>query len=151
VARQDFSPDELLRLIVDEFDDARDAFNLAQQLAPFLPIRSMEELIKASGGKLQFRDTAFDPETLRAHIPAVAFPVEDLPGLVQRIGYLMRVVPPHVGVDFNSASGASRRLKYAGQLTAGIGVVQRRGLTAITANQQGAMPPSVTELSRPPR
>lgn len=151
MARREYAQEELLRIVVEEFDDARDAFHLASQLAPHLPIRSLDELVKATGGTLQFRDVSFDPETLRTHIPEMAFPVDDLTGLVQRIGYLIRVVPPHLGVQTDSESGARRQLKYAGQFTSGIGVIQQRGLTAIAVSPRGSAPTSVSEFDRPAR
>jgi hypothetical protein len=151
LARQDYSEAELLKLVVEEFDEARDAFQLASQLAPHLPIRSLEELVKATEGKLQFRDVVFDPASFETQIPEMAFPIVDLPGLVQRVGYLIRIVPPHLAVDPNSESGVRRRLKNVGQLTAGIGLVQQRGLTAMAVSTQVTPSATVSEFDRPSR
>ena len=143
MARSDVSHEELLRFVVDEVDQARDIYQLASQLAPLLPISSFDELVRAEQKtKLTFRDTPFDIESLRAHIPSIVFPVDDVRGLVERLGHLVRMVPPHLGVDTGTAEGARRQMRFAAQLAPGLGLIQTRGLTAI-AIDPNAEPQSI--------
>ncbi len=126
------SRQELLQLIVEEVDAARDILQLAEQLAPLLPIKSFDDLVRAEEkGRMRFRDTPFDIESLRAHIPAIAFPIEDARGLVERLGYLVQIVPEHLGVDTTSREGMRRQMRRSGMLAPGLGMVASRGLTAI--------------------
>jgi hypothetical protein len=124
--------DDLLRLVVEEIDQARDVYELAQQLAPYLPIKSFDMLVRAVGKRpLRFRDTEFDLESLHGQLPGVAFPVEDLAGLVEKLGHLIRLVPPSLGVDMSTPSGVRRQMKSSAQLAPGLGVPATRGLIAI--------------------
>lgn len=50
MARSEVSAQELMRIVIDEVDQARDIYQLAEQLAGHLPIRSMDELVKALDG-----------------------------------------------------------------------------------------------------
>ncbi len=122
---------ELMRLVINEVDQARDLYELAQQIAPHLPISSFDELTKINDGKrLRFRDAEFDVESLRAFVPAVVFPVQDLEGLVERLGHVLRMVPPEMGVDVTTESGMRRQLRNTGAVTPGIGLMSQRKSTA---------------------
>jgi hypothetical protein len=120
-----------MRLVIEEVDQARDIFQLAEQLIPLLPIRSMDELIKAVAGKqLRFRDTDFDVATLAGHVPSIAFPVEDPRALVERLGHVIRMVPPAMGVDLESEEGIRRRLRHSSALTTNLGMIQSANVVA---------------------
>ena len=135
-----YTQQELLKLIVDEVDEARDILRLAEQLAPLLPIKSFDDLARAGErGQMRFRDTPFDVETLRPYVPAIAFPVEDARALVQRLAYLVRIVPEHLGVDVTSEEGARRQMRRAGMLAPGVGAVSQRGLTAIVRDEKAEL------------
>lgn len=101
--------EELRALVIDEVDEARDIYELAVQLARFMPIESFERLVEAAGDKpLRFRDAEFDVESLRGLIPEIAFPAKDARGLIVRLGQVVRAVPAALGVDLESESGARR-------------------------------------------
>ena len=145
VARSErISREELMQMVIEEVDHARDIQQLAEQFVEFLPIRSMDELIKAVGDKeLQFRDTPFDVATLAAHIPSIAFPVEDARGLVERLGYIVRIAPPALGVDLESPEGIRRRLRHTSSLASNLGMMQANNVAA-SPIVAGAMPPDFT-------
>lgn len=132
--------EKLLELIVAEVDQARDIFQLAEQLAPFLPIKSFDDLKRAAEDRrLHFRDTPFDVESLRAHVPQIVFPIDDAQGLIERLGLLIRIVPEHLGVDVTSSDGARRRSRSSAMLGPALGTPTTRGLTAIVLDA-GAKP-----------
>ncbi len=131
MARTDVSKEELMRLVIEEVDQARDIFQLAEQLSDFLPIRSMDELVKATDGKeMRFRDATFTADTLAAHIPSIAFPVDDVRGLVERLGYLVRMAPPALGVDMESSDGIRRRLRQSSAISTNLGLIQANNVAA---------------------
>jgi hypothetical protein len=124
--------DELLRLVIEQVDDARDLLQLAEQLAPLLPIKSFDDLLRGGEkGRMRFRDTPFDVSTLRPYVPVIAFPIEDLRGLVERLGYLVRLVPEHMGVDISTPEGMRRQMRRSATLIPGLDLGARRGFTAI--------------------
>ncbi len=131
---------ELLRLIVEEVDEAHDILTLAEQLHPLLPVKSFNELVRKAGGKpMRFRDTEFDLETLRSHLPNLLFPVEDTKALVERIGHIVRALPDGFGVDAHSEGGERRRLRARGQLGPGVGRIPTGGLTAIAIDPRAPL------------
>lgn len=120
-----------MQLVIDEVDQARDILQLAEQLSDFLPLRSMDELIKATDGKeLRFRDATFTVDSLAAHIPSIAFPVDDVRGLVERLGHLVRMTPSAMGVDTESPDGIRRRLRQSSALSANLGMIQANNVAA---------------------
>jgi hypothetical protein len=139
MARTEIARDDLLKLIIEEVDEARDIHALAVQLLPHLPIRSFDELVKATAGKeMRFRDMAFDVESLRDHIPSIAFPVQDAAGLVERLGHIVRVAPPHLGVDVTTPAGARRQMRFMGVVSPGLEIIQgRRNSVATTVSPLG--------------
>lgn len=144
MARSDVSKEELMRLVIDEVDQARDILQLAEQLSDFLPIRSMDELVKVTDGKeMRFRDATFTTDTLAAHIPSIAFPVDDVRGLVERLGYLVRMAPPALGVDLESPDGIRRRLRQSSAIGSNLGLIQANNVAASTI-VPGMMPADVT-------
>ena len=132
---------DLLKLIVEEVDEARDIYRLAEQLAPLLPIRSFDDLVKAADGRpMQFRDAKFDVESLREYIPRIAFPVQDLRGLIERLGHIVRLAPPHLGVDVSTPDGARRQSRYSGMLGPGLESSQGRRMEIGTTIPHGKPP-----------
>jgi hypothetical protein len=130
-----------MRMVIEEVDQARDIYQLAEQLMEFLPLRSMDELIKATDGKqLRFRDSGFDVASLAPHIPSIAFPVQDIRGLVERLGHVVRMAPPALGVDLESPEGIRRRLRHSSSLASNLGMMQTNNVAASTI-VSGMMPP----------
>jgi hypothetical protein len=149
--RTEFSKEELHGLIIEEVEEARDIHQLATQLAPLLPIKSFDDLLKAAdSGRMVFRDTPFEVESLREHIPAVVFPVEDLRGLVERLGHLVRMAPSHLGVDMSSADGMRRQMRHGSLLAPGLGMVRSGGLTAIAVDRRAELQP-IPGVPAPPQ
>lgn len=146
----DYSREELLALVVDEVDDARDVYQLAEQLAPHLPIKSLDELVRATDGRqLRFRDAPFEVESVRPQLPGIAFPVEDLAGLVEKLGLLVRIVPPSLGVDFDGPDAARRQLHRDGGIAPGLLSPATRSITAMAL--PGGPPPELGQLlAQPP-
>lgn len=150
MARSEVSAQELMRIVIDEVDQARDIYQLAEQLAGHLPIRSMDELVKALDGKqLRFRDTNFDVDSLASHIPSIAFPVDDPRGLVERIAHIVRMVPPAMGVDLESPDGIRRQLRHSSLLASNLGVIQNNNVAA-SAIVPGMTPPDLSSGSPSP-
>ncbi len=109
--------EDLRDLVIDQIDDARDLLELARQLEKYLPIESFKHLDAQVGDRsLRFRDSDFDLRSLGHLVPPIAFPVTSLSGLVERLGEVMRLVPPHLGVDVESENGARRVLRSQGPL-----------------------------------
>jgi len=144
-----------MQLVIDEVDQARDIYQIVEQLAGFLPIRSMDELIKAVAGKqLRFRNADFDVDSLAGHIPAILFPVDDIRGLVERVGHIVRMAPPALGVDLESPDGIRRRLRYTSSLADNLGLIQTNNVVA-SPIVPGMIPtdttPGSTGIERPDR
>lgn len=114
------SREEVLRLIVEEVDAARDTYELVSQLEHALPIRSFEDLRKAAGekGELRFRGTTFNVAEVEGLLPPWAFPVEDLRALVERVAHAVRLTPPDFAVDRTNPDFVSRQMRR--QLFGGI-------------------------------
>lgn len=150
MARSDVSKEELMRLVIDEVDQARDIYELAEQLSEFLPIRSMDELVKATEGKeLRFRDARFTADSMVGHIPSIAFPVDDVKGLVERLGHVVRMAPPALGVDLESPDGIRRRLRHTSAIGSNLGLIQANNVAA-SAITPGMTPPDLTPGSTGP-
>jgi hypothetical protein len=120
--------DNVHRLIIDEIDQARDVLQLVTQLERALPLKSAADLRKVADekGHVQFRDGVFDIAEILEVIPDMAFPIEDVRSLVERVALLVSVVPEHLGVDINSPDRVKRRMRR--QLVSGMkGVSLRAG------------------------
>lgn len=138
--------EDLRDLVIDQVDDARDLLELAQQLEQYLPIESFKHLDAQVGDRsLQFRDSDFDLRSLGHLIPPIAFPVMSLSGLVERLGEVMRLVPPHLGVDVESEKGARRVLRSQGPL--GMFGGSRPQNAVGVAVSPGLTPPAVPSTS----
>lgn len=125
---------DLRDLVIEEVDDARDIYDFARQLEPLMPIESFDALVEATRERrLRFRDTEFDVESLHGMLPSIVFPVRDIGGLVARVGEIVRRVPPALGVDLDSESGAARVRRARGELTPGLPYASRNAVAAAPA------------------
>lgn len=118
--------DNVHRLIIDEIDQARDVLQLVTQLQRALPLKSAADLRKVADekGQVQFRDGTFDIAEILEVIPEIAFPIEDLRSLVERVALLVSVIPAHLGVDMNNPDRVKRRMRR--QLVSGMTGVSLR-------------------------
>jgi hypothetical protein len=107
---------ELMKAIIDEVDEAREVLELAQQLAPALPLRSFEDLHKAVGqqGKIIFRGNAFNVRAFEALVPSLFFPIDDLPKLIALLYETVRLAPTTVTYSDKDPEHAKRRLRRLG-------------------------------------
>ena len=101
------------RLIIDEIDQARDILQLVTQLERALPLKSVADLRKVANekGQVHFRDATFDIAEILEVIPDIAFPIEDVRALIERVAMLVSIVPDHLGVDINNPERVKRRLR----------------------------------------
>lgn len=106
---------ELLKVIIEEVDEAREVLELAQQLAPALPLRSFEDVHKAvDKGKIIFRGNEFNVRAFTALVPTLFFPIDDLQKLVALLYETVRLAPTTVAYNPNDPSHAARRLRRLG-------------------------------------
>lgn len=99
----------MLRLVVEACDDARDVYELAQQLAPLLPIKKFANIEKLK--TVKFRDQEFEVAMFADLIPSVAFPIDDVETLVRRVAGLVDAVPDFVGVQPDSSEFLRRQVE----------------------------------------
>ncbi len=99
----------LLRLVVEACDDARDVMELAQQLAPLLPITCFKDLEKLK--TITFRDQEFDVEMFASDIPSIVFPIENLATLVRRVAGVVDATPDFVGIQPDSPEFLRRQME----------------------------------------
>jgi hypothetical protein len=104
---------KILQAVVQEVDAARDTLELVLQFVGALPIRSHDELIRATGGEsaVTFRGTKFDVRAFADLIPSVLFPVESLEQLVALAALAVEQVPGNVGHDFTDQETARRLMR----------------------------------------
>ncbi|WP_369069566.1 hypothetical protein [Kineococcus terrestris] len=141
---------DLRDLVISEVDDARDIYELAQQLEQFMPIESFDRLAEATRDRrLRFRDTEFDVESLRGLLPSIAFPVADLRSMVARLGELVRGVPPTLGVDLDSESGVARMRRARGELLPGVAPRRDNAVAVAVASLRGQEPSDTTVPTGP--
>jgi hypothetical protein len=128
-AAGDNGQDDVLRLIIEEIDGARDVLQLVRQLEPALPIRSFKDLRQAANdqGQIRFRDVQIDLDFFEGMMPEYVFPIEDVRGLVARVAQLVRLIPPHMGRDPTSQENMRRMLKQLPALGPGLANTFTRG------------------------
>lgn len=92
---------EILRMIVEEIEPAREVYQLFMQLRNALPIKNFKDLEKAADheGKLHFRDTAVGFRFFESYIPNFIFPIEDEKALIERLGQFVKIFPQEIGYD----------------------------------------------------
>jgi hypothetical protein len=109
---------ELLKLIVEEVDEAREVYEVAGQLAPALPIRSFDEIIKHMGerGSIKFRGNELEISQFAAMVPATFFPIEDKQTLVALVYQAVKLAPRTHQYSDSDPANAQRRLRRLGLL-----------------------------------
>jgi len=138
---------ELLEAIVNEVDEAYDVFELAKQLAPALPLRSFDDVVKAVGprGTINFRGSPHTVANFVGIVPEVLFPIDSVSKLVTLLAATVRLAPVSLRrADENSARVRLRRLGILGvQGTIGVlGKPRRRSMPAPAGQAPAAETPS---------
>jgi hypothetical protein len=107
---------DLLRLIVDEVDEAREVYEVSEQLAGALPIRSFDDIAKAVGaeGSITFRGNVLDIRQFAALVPATLFPIEDPQTLVALVYQAVKMAPRTIQYAESDPHSAQRRLRRLG-------------------------------------
>jgi hypothetical protein len=102
-----------LQAVVEEVDDARDTLELVQQFVGALPIRSHDELIRATGNEsaVHLRGGKFDIRAFADMIPSVIFPVESLEQLVTLAALAVEQIPGNVGYKLSDPEAARRLMR----------------------------------------
>jgi hypothetical protein len=120
---------KLLAVVVEEVDEAREVYELAQQLAHALPLGSFEDLIKATGvtGMINFRGSPHPVQNFAAYVPGVLFPIDSVQKLVTLLYEAVRMAPAWVKYSENDPNHAKRRLRRMGILGLRQGVLGRGG------------------------
>lgn len=77
-------------LVVDHNARARITYQLAQQLAPYLPIKSLDNL-KGVAGEIVVDGHTLPIDSLSSFITSDLFPIADLEGLVFRLSTAVRI------------------------------------------------------------
>ena len=111
-ATRRYGPEDVMRLIIEEVDDAREAYKLVTQLAPSLPFRSFDEFKKI--GSIRFRGQQHPVEVFRDSLPRFEFPIEDERALVERIADLIAMTPNQGEQDPQDPTAERRRLRRIG-------------------------------------
>jgi hypothetical protein len=115
---------ELLALIVEEVDPAREVLELASQLVHALPLRSFEDVVKAAGGSgsLRFRGRSVGVHGFVEAVPEIIFPIDTEQKLVTLLYETVRRAPPWFRSESDTGA-ASRRLRRLGILGVQQGVL----------------------------
>lgn len=109
--------ESILRMIVDQHEQAHDALALVEQFLEHLPIRNFDEL-KAVVAKrpsdkkdtVTFRGKNFHIQSFDG-IPKEFFPISDLETLVERALQISRMVPGHIGLEDNETEQIKRSVR----------------------------------------
>lgn len=106
---------ELLQLIVNEVDTARDTLDIVNQLRRELPIRRFDDIRRAVGseGIIRFRGQTYPISWFEDMLPSIVYPIEDLRVLVERTSHIVRLIPDHVAGSPDSPQGTRRYLHTA--------------------------------------
>ena len=120
---------EMLKLIVEEVDEAREVQELVEQFHHALPLRSFDDAIKAVGqrGMIKFRGNAFDIRQFGALVPAILFPIDDAQKLVTLLYEVVRRAPKTIQYNETDPAAAKRHLRRLGILGAPVGVLGSLG------------------------
>ncbi|HZZ62896.1 MAG TPA: hypothetical protein VFE63_17325 [Roseiarcus sp.] len=109
---------DLLRIIVEEVDEAREVHELARQLIHALPLRSMDDVAKAVGGhgNITFRGVPYTVANFANVVPSVLFPIDSVEKLVTLLAATVRLAPRRLprGPDDGYAKSRLRRLGLFG-------------------------------------
>lgn len=102
---------DLERLIIDEVDEARETYELVEQLIPALPIKHFGDLRDATAGEIRFRGNPFDIGVFEDLLPDVLFPIDDVEKLVQLAYQAVQAAPPHITYDLEDPANARREMR----------------------------------------
>jgi hypothetical protein len=107
---------DLLRTIVEEVDEAREVYELAEQLERHLPLRTFDDVVKATGDRhaVVFRTNPIEVGQFAALVPATLFPIEDTTTLVALLYQAVRLAPSHIQYPESDVRNAKRRLRRMG-------------------------------------
>ncbi|MGF0320692.1 hypothetical protein ACQR3Z_33015 [Nocardia fluminea] len=76
-----------------EFPEAQTTIEIAQQLAPYLPITSTEEIAGQLEGVITVGGQPFPIERIAEQVPRAVYPIESLDQLVEIVAFAVRIAP----------------------------------------------------------
>jgi hypothetical protein len=116
--RQSPSDSDLLKLVVEEVDEAREVYELAQQLLHALPLGSFNDIAAAVGNKgvITFRGHQFDVGTFRTLVPTLLFPIDSTQKLITLLNEAVRLAPASLRYNQKDPATAKRRARRLGLL-----------------------------------
>jgi hypothetical protein len=120
---------DLLAVVVEEVDEAREVLELAQQLVHALPLRSFEDVVKAVGtkGTINFRGSPRPVQNFAEHVPGILFPIDSVQKLVTLLYETVRLAPAWIKYNDNDPAYAKRKLRRMGILGLKQGLLGRGG------------------------
>ena len=143
---------ELLKLVVEEVDEAREVHELARQLLHAIPLQSFEDIVKAVGpkGTITFRGNPSTVQNFAAVVPGVLFPIDSVQKLLTLLYETVRLAPPWVRYRDDDVDHAKRKLRRLGILGLKQGTLGATGSVssrrARTSNEvHGILKPKKTE------
>jgi hypothetical protein len=109
---------ELLAIVLEEVDEAREVLELAQQLVHALPLKSFEDVIRALGtdGMIKFRGNPRPARNFAEYVPGILFPIDSTQKLVTILYETVRLAPPFIKYNERDPNYAKRKLRRMGIL-----------------------------------
>lgn len=109
------SKEDILQLLVEEVDEARETHELVMQLKEALPIRSFHDIITACSkneGDIIFRGKPFDVSLFEEVIPSIIFPIEDIRTLIELVYIVViRLAPKYITYNLEIPENAKRHVR----------------------------------------
>lgn len=104
---------DILKLIVEEVDEARETYELVMQLKAGLPIRSFDDIRKscADHKTIKFRGNVFDLDTFEDRMPSFIFPIDDIRKLIELVYVAVESAPRTIEYDMEVPENAKRRIR----------------------------------------
>lgn len=124
------SEGDLLRLVVEEVDEAREVRELAQQLIHALPLRSFDDVVGAAGTKgiIKFRGHEFHVGKFRPLVPSLLFPIDTPQKLIALLYETVRLAPGTIRYNSTDPQTAKRQIRRLGLIgLPGTALGSRRG------------------------
>jgi hypothetical protein len=120
---------ELVAIVVEEVDEAREVLELARQLVHALPLHTFEDVVKAVGpkGTISFRGRHSAVANFAGVVPGVLFPIDSVHKLVTLLYETVRLAPPSITYSDSDPAHAKRKLRRLGLLGLRQGSLGRRG------------------------
>ena len=96
-------------------DAARETLQLARQVVDHLPLRSLDDVVRAVGedGRVRFRSGSFNVRAFGALIPSILFPVDTVEKLVTLAALVATHAPKTAGLDLSDPGSARRVMRRA--------------------------------------